>query len=423
MAAEYIASAGNPNIIMCERGIRTFETYARNTLDLTAVPVLHHLTHLPVVVDPSHATGKRWLVKPLAIGGVAVGADGIMVEVHPRPDEALSDGEQSLTFAMFDQMMTALTAVHEPRQGPARRPRSRTAARRRRGRVTRAMARPDAARGRRDRRRRSSCARPRACAGRPRLPGRQVDLASGAPARAPRRGREPDRGRRRRRGRAVDGRASSPPSGATVERVAERDGRVDYRVVSPGGDALAEPEDILDCGNSGTTRPPRRRASSRGASLFASSTATPRSGGGRWAGSWSRCALMGATFAGRGGAHAACRSRSPGRVRLTPITYDTPVPSAQVKSAILLAGARGRRRDVGHRGRRDPRPHRADAARPRRGRATRAPRPTARHTVRVAGPSTVAADRRDRARRPVGAPRSGWSPRRSTPTPSCASTG
>ena len=113
MAAEYIASAGNPNIIMCERGIRTFETFARNTLDLTAVPVLHHLTHLPVVVDPSHATGKRWLVKPLAIGGVAVGADGIMVEVHPRPDEALSDGEQSLTFELFDEMMDALTGVHE----------------------------------------------------------------------------------------------------------------------------------------------------------------------------------------------------------------------------------------------------------------------------------------------------------------------
>src|SRR4029453_18546380 len=73
MAAEYIASAGNPNIIMCERGIRTFETFARNTLDLTAVPVLHHLTHLPVVVDPSHATGKRWLVNPLAIGGVGGG--------------------------------------------------------------------------------------------------------------------------------------------------------------------------------------------------------------------------------------------------------------------------------------------------------------------------------------------------------------
>ncbi len=113
MAAEYIASAGNPQIILCERGIRTFETSTRNTLDLTAVPLLHHLTHLPVVVDPSHATGKRWLVKPLAIGGVAVGADGIMVEVHPRPEEALSDGEQSAHFDMFEQMMTAVVAVHE----------------------------------------------------------------------------------------------------------------------------------------------------------------------------------------------------------------------------------------------------------------------------------------------------------------------
>jgi 3-deoxy-7-phosphoheptulonate synthase len=113
MAAEYIASAGNPQIILCERGIRTFETYARNTLDLTAVPVIHHLTHLPVIVDPSHATGRRWLVKPLAIGGVAVGADGVMVEVHPRPEEALSDGEQSLTFELFDEMMTAITGVHE----------------------------------------------------------------------------------------------------------------------------------------------------------------------------------------------------------------------------------------------------------------------------------------------------------------------
>ena len=113
MAAEYIVSAGNPNVILCERGIRTFETYARNTLDLTAVPVVHHLTHLPVVVDPSHATGKRWLVKPLAIGGVAVGADGIMVEVHPRPDEALSDAEQQLDFPAFASMMDAVTAVHE----------------------------------------------------------------------------------------------------------------------------------------------------------------------------------------------------------------------------------------------------------------------------------------------------------------------
>ncbi len=112
MAAEYIASAGNSQIILCERGIRTFETSTRNTMDLTAVPMIHHLTHLPVVVDPSHATGKRWLVKPLAIGGVAVGADGVMVEVHPRPEEALSDGEQSLTLEMFDQMMSAIVAVH-----------------------------------------------------------------------------------------------------------------------------------------------------------------------------------------------------------------------------------------------------------------------------------------------------------------------
>jgi 3-deoxy-7-phosphoheptulonate synthase len=113
MAAEYIASTGNHQIILCERGIRTFETSTRNTLDLTAVPLMHHLTHLPVVVDPSHATGKRWLVKPLAIGGVAVGADGIMVEVHPRPDEALSDAEQQLDFAGFDSMMQALVGVHE----------------------------------------------------------------------------------------------------------------------------------------------------------------------------------------------------------------------------------------------------------------------------------------------------------------------
>ncbi|MEO5963832.1 MAG: 3-deoxy-7-phosphoheptulonate synthase [Candidatus Limnocylindrales bacterium] len=112
MAAEYIASAGNSNIIMCERGIRTFETTTRNTLDLTAVPLMHHLTHLPVVVDPSHATGKRWLVKPLAIGSVAVGADGVMVEVHPRPDEALSDAEQQLDFDGFESMMTAITGVH-----------------------------------------------------------------------------------------------------------------------------------------------------------------------------------------------------------------------------------------------------------------------------------------------------------------------
>jgi 3-deoxy-7-phosphoheptulonate synthase len=112
MAAEYIVSSGNPNVILCERGIRTFETYTRNTMDLAAVPLLHHLTHLPVIVDPSHATGKRWLVKPLALGGIAVGADGVMVEVHPRPEEALSDAEQQLNLEQFADLMAALVPVH-----------------------------------------------------------------------------------------------------------------------------------------------------------------------------------------------------------------------------------------------------------------------------------------------------------------------
>jgi 3-deoxy-7-phosphoheptulonate synthase len=113
MAAEYVVSSGNPNVILCERGIRTFETYTRNTMDLAAVPLLHHLTHLPVIVDPSHATGKRWLVKPLAIGGIAVGADGVMVEVHPRPEEALSDAEQQLTLDQFRELMASLVPIHE----------------------------------------------------------------------------------------------------------------------------------------------------------------------------------------------------------------------------------------------------------------------------------------------------------------------
>jgi 3-deoxy-7-phosphoheptulonate synthase len=117
MAAEYIVSSGNPSVILCERGIRTFETYSRNTMDLTAVPILHQLTHLPVIVDPSHATGKRSLVKPLAMGGVAVGADGVMVEVHPDPDAALSDAEQQLTIEQFAEMMPALRAVHEGVRG------------------------------------------------------------------------------------------------------------------------------------------------------------------------------------------------------------------------------------------------------------------------------------------------------------------
>jgi 3-deoxy-7-phosphoheptulonate synthase len=113
MAAEYIVSSGNPNVILCERGIRTFETYTRNTMDLAAVPLVHQLSHLPVIVDPSHATGKRWLVAPLAIGGVAVGADGVMVEVHPDPDSALSDAEQQLTLDQFRSMMAEVVAVHD----------------------------------------------------------------------------------------------------------------------------------------------------------------------------------------------------------------------------------------------------------------------------------------------------------------------
>jgi 3-deoxy-7-phosphoheptulonate synthase len=117
MAAEYIVSSGNPNVILCERGIRTFETYTRNTLDLAAVPLVHNLTHLPVIVDPSHATGKRWLVRPLALGGVAVGADGVMVEVHPDPDSALSDAEQQLTIEQFEDLMGDLVAVHEHVRG------------------------------------------------------------------------------------------------------------------------------------------------------------------------------------------------------------------------------------------------------------------------------------------------------------------
>jgi len=117
MSAEYIVSSGNPNVILCERGIRTFETYTRNTMDLAAIPLLHHLTHLPVIVDPSHATGKRWLVKPLAIGGIAVGADGVMVEVHPNPEKALSDAEQQLNLDQFADMMDAIRPIHDQVRG------------------------------------------------------------------------------------------------------------------------------------------------------------------------------------------------------------------------------------------------------------------------------------------------------------------
>ncbi|HSB68130.1 MAG TPA: 3-deoxy-7-phosphoheptulonate synthase [Candidatus Methylomirabilis sp.] len=113
MSAEYIMSEGNYNVILCERGIRTFEDATRNTLDLSAVPVLKQLTHLPVIVDPSHGTGKWELVAPMALAAVAAGADGIMVEVHPRPAEALSDGPQALLPSRFRQLMTDLGKVAE----------------------------------------------------------------------------------------------------------------------------------------------------------------------------------------------------------------------------------------------------------------------------------------------------------------------
>jgi 3-deoxy-7-phosphoheptulonate synthase len=108
MSAEYIVAHGNPNVILCERGIRTFETATRNTCDIAAVPVLNELTHLPVVLDPSHATGKRSLVPALARAGVAIGADGLIVEVHPCPEKAVSDGAQSLTLEEFGKMMIQL---------------------------------------------------------------------------------------------------------------------------------------------------------------------------------------------------------------------------------------------------------------------------------------------------------------------------
>ncbi len=113
MSAEYIMSEGNENVILCERGIRTFETYTRNTLDLSAVPVLHNLTHLPVVVDPSHATGKASLVAPMAAAAVASGADGIMVEVHNNPTCALCDGAQSLTPDQFRELAVRLRRIRE----------------------------------------------------------------------------------------------------------------------------------------------------------------------------------------------------------------------------------------------------------------------------------------------------------------------
>jgi len=125
MAAEYIMHAGNPNVILCERGIRTFETATRNTLDLSAIPVVKRLSHLPVIADPSHGTGHRYLVQPMALAAAAAGADGIIVEVHPEPDTALSDGPQSLTLEGFEQLTHTLEAVLAAVGRPLARPRVR----------------------------------------------------------------------------------------------------------------------------------------------------------------------------------------------------------------------------------------------------------------------------------------------------------
>ena len=111
MSAEYIMAGGNEQVILCERGIRTFETETRNTLDLSAIPALRRMTHLPIVVDPSHATGHARFVKPMAVAAAAAGADGLMIEVHNDPTRALCDGPQSLTPDAFAEMMRCVRAV------------------------------------------------------------------------------------------------------------------------------------------------------------------------------------------------------------------------------------------------------------------------------------------------------------------------
>src|ERR671926_227942 len=113
LAAEYIMSEGNYNVILCERGVRTFAQHTRNTLDLAAIPAVRRISHLPVVIDPSHGTGKNHMVTPLARAGVAVGADGLIIEVHNQPERALSDGAQSLTLEQYEQLAREVLAIHE----------------------------------------------------------------------------------------------------------------------------------------------------------------------------------------------------------------------------------------------------------------------------------------------------------------------
>jgi len=113
LAAEYIMAEGNYQVVLCERGIRTFAQHTRNTMDLAAIPAVRRISHLPVLVDPSHGTGKNYMVTPLARAGVAVGADGLIVEVHDQPDHALSDGAQALTLEQYEELVTEVRAIHE----------------------------------------------------------------------------------------------------------------------------------------------------------------------------------------------------------------------------------------------------------------------------------------------------------------------
>src|SRR5205814_7053880 len=114
MAAEYVMAGGNYSVILCERGIRSFSDHSRNTLDLSVIPPVKRLSHLPIIVDPSHGTGKRDYVPPMAMAALAAGADGLLIEVHPDPDHALSDGAQSLNFAAFDRLLESLKRLAEP---------------------------------------------------------------------------------------------------------------------------------------------------------------------------------------------------------------------------------------------------------------------------------------------------------------------
>jgi 3-deoxy-7-phosphoheptulonate synthase len=113
LAAEYVMAEGNYQVVLCERGIRTFAQHTRNTLDLAAIPAVRRLSHLPVIVDPSHGTGKNFMVTPLARAGVAVGADGLIIEVHDQPEHALSDGAQALTLDQYEQLVTEVRSIHE----------------------------------------------------------------------------------------------------------------------------------------------------------------------------------------------------------------------------------------------------------------------------------------------------------------------